>query len=87
MKYYFDYALEGDGMRTTGTSMEWIRYTELRSQEQREWDHLVESGLRGEKHWKTVMKEYALVARNGFVWFREHSSDNLLWTLKWREFV
>ena len=39
---------------------------------------MVEPGLRGKNILKTVMKEYALVTKNGFFWFREQSSDNLL---------
>jgi hypothetical protein len=45
------------------------------------------TGLEGGKILKTVIKEYSLVAKNGFVWFREEVSDNLLRTLKCREFV
>jgi hypothetical protein len=33
MKCYYSDELEGDGMRKTGTTMEWTRYTKLRSKE------------------------------------------------------
>jgi hypothetical protein len=35
------------------------------------------TGLEGGKILKTVMKEYALVPKNGFVWFGEEISDVL----------
>jgi hypothetical protein len=71
MKYYYDDAVECDGMRTTETSMKRIRNTKLWSEEQREWDHLVDPRVNGSTILKRVMKEQALVAKTGFIWFRE----------------